>query len=121
MNEQKTLVYITGLIFPRETGNIAVSQELELSTLKPDTLQRRFEELGWKLQDLADAVADQRREIYGENIAPVHLRSAIQRALKEPNKATWKTLNCIIKAMDGNLSLRWKKERVVTEEVEEEI
>ena len=110
-----------GLIFPRETGNIAVSQGIELSTLKPDTLQKRFNELGWKLQDLAEAVAEQRRLLYGESVTPVHLRSAIQRALENPNKATWKTLNCIIQAMDGSLTLRWKKERIITEEIEEEI
>jgi hypothetical protein len=112
---------IKELIFLRRTGNITVSQEIELSTLKPDTLQKRFNELGWKIQDLAEAVAEQRKALYGESIEPVNLRSAIKRALNDPNNATWKTLNCIIKAMDGNLSLRWKKEIVITEEVEEEI
>jgi hypothetical protein len=123
-NRHKAHMHIEGLIFKQEGGNITVSQRIELSTLetlKPDTLQKRFSELGWKLQDLAEAVAEQRSEIYGEKVKPVNLRSAIQRALRDPNNATWKTLNCMIKAMDGSLSLRWKKERMITEEVEEEV
>jgi hypothetical protein len=92
-----------------------------LIALKPETLQRRFDELGWKIQDLADAVAEQRKLLYDENVKPVSLRSAIQRALKNPNSATWKTLNCIIHAMDGNLTLKWRRERIITEEVEEDI
>jgi hypothetical protein len=109
-----------GLQIDTQSQNINI-EIYELRDLKPETLQKRFDELGWKIQDLAEAVAEQRYLLYGERINAVSLRSGIQRALKNPNTATWKTLNCIIHAMDGNLTLKWRKTRLVTEEVEEEI
>jgi hypothetical protein len=79
-------------------------------------LQDRFERLGWTSYRLAQAVSRIRAEIFGEiEKKPANLVTAVEKVLNDPNTSSFKNVEVAVRAMGGELVIRWEKvEEVVT-------
>jgi broad-specificity NMP kinase len=90
--------------------------------MDPNVLKNRLQELGWSTYKLAHEVARVREELYGETIKnPKSLITALEKAIESPNRSSQRTIEIIIRAMQGDLVVRWAKtETIVTgfEEIE---
>lgn len=79
-------------------------------------LQNRFERLGWTSYRLAQAVSKVRVEVFGEpEKKAANLVTSVEKVLDDPNKSSFKNVEAAIRAMGGELVIRWKTtEEVVT-------
>jgi hypothetical protein len=79
-------------------------------------LQNRFEKLGWTSYRLAQAVSKIRTEVFGEPAKkPGNLVTAVEKVLDDPNTSSFKNVEAAIRAMGGELVIRWQTvEEVVT-------
>lgn len=83
--------------------------------LRKEVLKERFESLGWTAYRLAQEVSKVRSAIFGETKKPSNLVSSVNKVLEDPNKASFKNVEAAIKAMGGELTIRWTTtEKVVT-------
>lgn len=88
--------------------------------MRPEILTSRLEELGWSSYRLAQEVARVREELYNESFPnPRTLISTLERALEDPDKSSHKTIECIVKAMNGTVVFRWAKTDIVVTGYEE--
>lgn len=78
-------------------------------------LRQRFESLGWTAYRLAQEVGRVRQSVFGEEPKkPANLVTAVEKVLDDPNKSSFKNVEAAIKAMGGELIIRWEtKEQVV--------
>lgn len=79
-------------------------------------LQDRFNSLGWTSYRLAQEVSKIRVAVFGESQKkPANLVTAVEKVIDDPNTSSFKNVEAAIRAMGGELIIRWeKKEQVVT-------
>lgn len=90
--------------------------------MKKEILEDRLQELGWSAYKLAQVVSQIKSEEEGEEKKVTSFVSSVRQALNSPDKSSLKTIETLIKALDGELVIRWKqKKEVVTGEREVKI
>lgn len=79
-------------------------------------LQDRLQELGWSTYKLAQEVGKIRSEVWGDEIKnPRSLVSALDKALENPDVSSVKTIEAMVRAMGGEMVIRWTEtETIVT-------
>lgn len=79
-------------------------------------LRDRFEKLGWTAYQLAKECIKVRVQDFGEEEKrPATLTSSVSKVLDNPNAASFKNVEAAIKAMGGEITIRWTNtEQVVT-------
>lgn len=79
-------------------------------------LQDRFKSLGWTSYRLAQEVNRIRVALFGEEEKkPANLVTAVEKVIGDPNTSSFKNVEAAIRAMGGELIIRWEKtEQVVT-------
>ena len=76
-------------------------------------LEERLQELGWTLYRLAKEFAQMRTE--GGEVPPVtRYHGSIGKAIENPGKSKLETIEDIVKALDGELTIVWEPDKVVT-------
>jgi hypothetical protein len=85
----------------------------DTAQVNKDILKNRFAALNWSVYELAKQYG---KIFTGEDdIDPRRFTSTVKQALENPEVCRWKTIEILIKAMDGELSLSWnKRENVIT-------
>ena len=85
-------------------------------------LQDRFEKLGLTAYKLAQEVSKIRVSVFGEaEKKPTSLVTSVSNVIENPNTSSFKNVEAAIRAMNGELIVRWKNvEEVVVghEEIE---
>lgn len=90
--------------------------------MKKEILEDRLQELGWSPYKLAQLVSQLRSVEEGKEKRVTSFVSSVRQALNNPDSSSLKTIETLIKALDGELIIRWKqKEEVVTGEREVKI
>jgi hypothetical protein len=79
-------------------------------------LQDRFQKLGWTSYRLAQEVSKIREKFFGETVKkPANLVTAVEKVIDDPNTSSFKNVEASIRAMGGEIVIRWKKtEEIVT-------
>jgi hypothetical protein len=79
-------------------------------------LQDRFQKLGWTSYRLAQEVGRIRVSVFGEPARkPANLVTAVEKVIDDPNTSSFKNVEAAIRAMGGDLVIRWQNtEQVVT-------
>lgn len=79
-------------------------------------LQDRFKRLGWTAYKLAQEVSKVRTSVFGEEEKkPASLVSSVSKVLDNPNASSFKNVEAAIRAMGGEVIIRWQNvEEVVT-------
>jgi enterochelin esterase-like enzyme len=73
-----------------------------------EAIAARMEDLGYTQYKLTQKICKSRAEKDGTEVAPVtRYNSTIQRAVKTPEHTTVTTLLDVLKALDGELMIRW--------------
>lgn len=95
---------------------------VQRAILNPEALKKRFQELGWSYYRLAKEVVRIRADLYGDlGLKPNGMGASMKNALENPSGCDVKTLECIVKAMDGDLKVAWRNQKtVIVDEVVEE-
>lgn len=76
-------------------------------------LQERFEELGWTEYRLAKEAGQIRVEEFGEKEkAPSSLVTSVSKVIESPNTSQFKNVEAVIKAMGGELIIKWPQVEV---------
>lgn len=83
--------------------------------MKSNVLQERLKELGWTRYRLAQELAKFR----GDGKEAQKLASTVTKVVNDPEKCNVSTLNDLIKALGGELIIRWQKTEVVVIDTEE--
>jgi len=92
------------------------------SSMKREILEDRLKELGWSAYRLAQLVTQIRTKEEGEEKKVTSFVSSVRQALHNPDSSSLKTIETLIKALDGELIIRWKqKTEVITGEREVKI
>lgn len=87
--------------------------------MKREILDERLKELGWSPYRLAQEVSRIRSKDEEREFKPSNFVSSVRNALEKPNSSSIKTLETLVKALDGELVIRWRqKEQIVTGERE---
>lgn len=87
--------------------------------MKKEILEERLKELGWSAYKLAQEVSRLRSQEQGEEKKATSFVSSVRQALDKPDNSSLKTIETLIKALDGEIIIRWKEKReVVTGERE---
>lgn len=85
-------------------------------------LQDRFDKLGLTTYKLAQEVSKIRATVFGEaEKKPTSLVTSVSNVIENPNTSSFKNVEAAIRAMNGELIVRWKNvEEVVVghEEIE---
>lgn len=85
-------------------------------------LQNRFQKLGLTAYKLAQKVSKVRANVFGEEEKkPASLVTSVSKVIENPNSSSFKNVEAAIRAMNGELIVRWKNvEEVVVghEEIE---
>ena len=80
-------------------------------------LQSRFTALGWTEYRLAKETSQVRFEQMGENQkSPSSLVTSVSKVIENPNTSQFKNVEAVIKAMGGELIIRWPQVEVVSHE-----
>jgi Reverse transcriptase (RNA-dependent DNA polymerase) len=83
-------------------------------------LEERLQELGWTLYRLAKEFAQMRTE--GGVVHPVtRYHGSIGKAIENPGKSKLETIEDIVKALDGELTIVWEPDKVVTVPLDDEL
>ncbi|EAZ89380.1 hypothetical protein [Crocosphaera chwakensis] len=78
--------------------------------MNPKVLQARLKELGWTQYRLAQELD----KLRGEEKGAANYSSTVKKVLSDPSSTRTKTLEDLIKAMGGEVFIRWEKtEKVV--------
>ncbi len=83
--------------------------------MNPKVLQDRLEQLGWTHYRLAQELD----KLRGENKGAANYASTVSKVLTNPEMSRAKTLEDLIKALGGELIVRWQKTEEVVVEHEE--
>lgn len=87
--------------------------------MKKEILEDRLKELGWSAYKLAQEVSRLRSQEEEREKKVTSFVSSVRQALDKPDNSSLKTIETLIKALDGELIIRWKeKKEVVTGERE---
>ena len=91
-----------------------------LNTLmKKEILDERLKELNLNAYKLAQKFTAVRSEEEGEEKKVSSFVTSVRQALARPERSSLRTIETIIKALDGELVIRWKeKKEVITGEKE---
>lgn len=90
--------------------------------MKKEILEDRLQELGWTPYKLAQLVSQLRSVEEGKEKKVTSFVSSVRQALNNPDSSSLKTIETLIKALDGELIIRWKqKKEIVTGEREVKI
>jgi hypothetical protein len=90
------------------------------NTVDHQILEARFRKLGWTSYRLAQEVTKVREVVFGEKIKhPKHLVTTIDRLLKDPNASSFKNVEAAIRAMGGEVVIRWENREEVVSGYEE--
>lgn len=90
--------------------------------MRREQLKSRLEKLGWTTYKLAHEVANLREELYGEKVAnPKSLISGLEKALDNPDKSSQRTIELIIRAMDGKPMIEWNELEIIKKVVGHEL
>jgi hypothetical protein len=93
-----------------------------LDDMRREQLKSRLEKLGWTTYKLAHEVAKLREELYGEKVAnPKSLISGLEKALDNPDKSSQRTIELIIRAMNGKPMIEWDELEIVMKVVGHEL
>lgn len=80
-------------------------------------LQDRFSKLGWTSYRLAQEVIKIRVALFGEaEKKPANLVTSVEKLLEDPNASSFKNVEAAIRAMGGELVIRWEKVEVTGHE-----
>ena len=80
-------------------------------------LQKRFEELGWTEYRLAKEAGQVRVEEFGETEkSPSSLVTSVSKVIENPNTSQFKNVEAVIKAMGGELVIKWPQVEVTGHE-----
>ncbi|ESA35955.1 hypothetical protein N836_09555 [Leptolyngbya sp. Heron Island J] len=80
-------------------------------------LRSRFETLGWTEYRLAKETSRVRAEQLGEKEkSPSSLVTSVSKVIENPNTSQFKNVEAVIKAMGGELVIRWPQVEVVSHE-----
>ena len=87
--------------------------------MKKEILDERLKELDWTAYKLAQKFTAVRAEEEGVEKKVSSFVTSVRQALARPERSSLRTIETIIKALDGELVIRWKqKKEVVTGEKE---
>ncbi len=87
--------------------------------MRKEILEDRLKELGWSAYKLAQEVSRLRSQEEEREKKVTSFVSSVRQALDKPDNSSLKTIETLIKALDGELIIRWKeKKEVVTGERE---
>ncbi len=87
--------------------------------MKKEILEERLKELDWTAYKLAQEFTRVRNEEEGLDKKPTSFATSVRQALAKPENSSLKTIETIIKALDGEIVIRWKqKTEIVTGETE---
>lgn len=90
--------------------------------MRKEILENRLNELGWSAYKLAQMVTLLRSQEEKEEKKVSNFVSLVRNALSKPDNSSLKTIETLVKALDGEIIIRWKqKKEVVTGEREERI
>jgi hypothetical protein len=78
--------------------------------MQQDVLQERLKTLGWTPYRLAQEVD----RVKGENKGTGNYTSTVTKVLSNPGQSQTRTLEAIVKAMGGEIFIRWSKTEIVT-------
>lgn len=83
--------------------------------MNPKVLQNRLESLGWSEYRLAQELDKLRRTNKGAG----NYTSTVKKVLESPDNSRSKTLEDLVKAMGGELFIKWEKTKPVVIDYEE--
>ena len=81
--------------------------------IRKEDLEQRLEDLGWTLYKLAKQFSEM-RAVDGEVSPATRYHSAIGKAMENPAKSKLETIEGIVQALNGELTIVWEPGRVVT-------
>jgi hypothetical protein len=70
-------------------------------------LSDRFKKLGWTNYKLAGEVSKIRASLFGEDKKAASLVTSVAKVLDNPNAASFKNVEAAIRAMGGEIIVRW--------------
>jgi len=70
-------------------------------------LEERLQVLGLSVADVAQVVSELRRQEYGEEKAAAAVYSSVRRGLALPETVTMKNFKLLVKALGGEVVIRW--------------
>lgn len=83
--------------------------------MRKEILEERLKELNWSAYKLAQEFTRVRNQEEGIEKKVTSFTTSVKQALGKPENSSLKTIETIIKALDGELVIRWKqKTEVVT-------
>lgn len=86
--------------------------------VKPEDFEQRLKALDWTLYRLAKEFAEYRAE--GEKVSPAsRYHSSIGRAIENPATSRLETIEDIVQVLNGQLTIIWEPEKVVTLRLED--
>ncbi len=88
---------------------------MKKTLMNPKVLQNRLKSLGWTEYRLAQEID----KLRGTNKGAGNYTSTVNKVLHNPEKSRSKTLEELIKAMGGELFIKWQKTEPVVVDYEE--
>jgi hypothetical protein len=83
--------------------------------MNPKVLQARLDELGWTHYRLAQELD----KLRGENKGAANYASTVKKVIENPEMSRARTLEDLIRALGGELIIRWEKTEQVVVSYEE--
>ncbi|WP_009629952.1 hypothetical protein [Synechocystis sp. PCC 7509] len=81
--------------------------------MKKEILDERLKELGWSAYKLAQEVSKLRSQEEEQEKKVTSFVSSVRQALEKPDNSSLKTIETLIKALDGEIIIRWKERKEV--------
>lgn len=92
---------------------------IKAKMIRKEDLEQRLEDLGWTLYKLAKQFSEM-RAVDGEVSPATRYHSAIGKAMENPAKSKLETIEGIVQALNGELTIVWELGRVVTIRLDDE-
>ncbi len=81
--------------------------------MKKEILDERLKELGWSAYKLAQEVSKLRSQEEEQEKKVTSFVSSVRQALEKPDNSSLKTIETLIKALDGEIIIRWKERKEI--------
>jgi len=81
--------------------------------MKKEILDERLKELGWSAYRLAQEVSKLRSQEEEQEKKVTSFVSSVRQALEKPDNSSLKTIETLIKALDGEIIIRWKERKEI--------
>ena len=81
--------------------------------MKKEILEERLKELGWSAYKLAQEVSKLRSQEEEQEKKVTSFVSSVRQALDKPDNSSLKTIETLIKALDGEIIIRWKERKKI--------